>query len=147
MFETAHEELTHGERLLIRTVRLLVLTIPCHSLKELFTHACGCAGREAYRTLEVFLQQLSLHGRRRLTSSLPADPRLTSDEATLIDAFACAQAEDYRALDERLTGLLRAAPPPALGAAACLVAQAFALNGLLLRTRATPDQAMLMAAE
>jgi hypothetical protein len=147
MSESAHEDLTHGERLLIRTLRLLALTAPCHSLKGLFEHACGCAGHEAYRTLEVFLQQLGLRGRRRLVLSVPVDPRLTSDEASLVDAFACAQAEDYRSLDERLTGLLGAEPPPALGAAACLVAQTFAMNGLLLRVRPTPADALLMAAE
>lgn len=147
MFETAREQLTHGERLLIRTLRLLALTAPCHSLKDLFAHACGCAGHEAYRTLEVFLQQLGARGRRRLILSVPADPRLTSDEASLIDAFACAQAEDYRSLDERLMGLLGAEPPPALGAAACLVAQTFAMNGLWLRVRATPAEVFLMAAE
>ena len=147
MFESAQEDLTHGERLLIRTLRLLALTAPCHSLEGLFEHACGCAGHEAYRTLEVFLQQLALRGRRRLVLSVPADPRLTTDEASLVDAFACAQAEDYRSLVERLTGLLGAAPPPALGAATCLVAQTFAMNGLHLRVRPTPAEAFPMAAE
>lgn len=147
MFEHEAQELTHGERLLIRTLRLLALTAPCHSLKGLFEHACGCAGHEAYRTLEVFLQQVGLRGRRRLTLSVPADPRLTADEDSLLDAFACAQAEDYRSLDERLTGLLGGAPPPTLGAAACLVAQTFAMNGLLLRVRPTPAEAFMMAAE
>src|SRR5688572_30658465 len=123
MFNAKAYDLTHGERLLVRTLRLLALTSPCHSLKCLFEDACGCAGHEAYRTLEVFLQQLGLRGRRRLVLSVPADPRLTDDEATMLDAFACAQAEDYRSLEERLTGLLGAPPPPALGAAACLVAQ------------------------
>jgi len=139
--------LSHGERLLIRTVRLLALTAPCHSLKGLFQHACGCAGHEAYRGLEVFLQQLGLRGRRRLVLSVPADPRLTRDEGAILDAFGCAQAEDFRSLDERLTGLLGGAPPPSLGAAACLVAQTFAMNGLLLRARTSPAEAVLMAAE
>lgn len=141
------EDLLHGERLLIRTLRLLALTSPCHSQRGLFEHACGCSGHEAYRTLEVFLQQLGLRGRRRLILSVPADLRLTPDEASILAAFACVQAGDYRSLDERLYGLLGAPPPPALGAAACVVAEAFALNGLLLRVRPTPAEAWLVAAE
>lgn len=147
MFDIQAYDLSHGERLLIRTLRLLALAAPCHSLRGRFEDACGCAGHEAYRTLEVFLQQLGLRGRRRLVLSVPADPRLTADEASMLDAFACAQAEDYRSLDARLTGLLGAAPPPALGAAACVVAQTFALNGLMLRARPLADEAFMMAAE
>ncbi|MEW5683378.1 MAG: hypothetical protein AB1942_00520 [Pseudomonadota bacterium] len=133
------DTLTHGERLLIRTVRLLALTQPCHGLQGLFEQACGCAGHESYRVLEVFLQQLGAWGRRRLALSVPADLRLTDDETLILDAFGCAQAEDYRSLDERLTSLVGGEPPPALGAAACMVAQALAMNGLLLRVRETPD--------
>ena len=133
------DDLLHGERLLIRTVRLLALTSPCHSLRAHFEDACGCAGQSAYRMLEAFVQQLGVRGRRRLTLSIPADPRLTDDEQLILDAFGCAQAEDYRSLDERLTGLLGAAPPFPLGAAACVVAETLALNGLVLRARPTPD--------
>ncbi len=141
------DALTHGERLLIRTIRLLALAAPCHSLKGLFEQACGCSGHEAYRLLEVFLQQLGARGRRRLALSVPADPRISGDEAMILDAFGCAQAEDYRSLDERLAGLLGVEPPPALGAAACLVAQALAMHGLLVRARPSPADAFRWAAE
>lgn len=132
-------DLLHGERLLIRTVRLLALATPCHSLRTSFEAACGCAGQAAYRMLKAFVQQLGARGRRRVTLSIPADPRLTDDEALILDAFGCAQAEDYRSLDERLTGLLGMPPPISLGAAACCVAETLALNGLILRTRPAPD--------
>lgn len=141
------DPLTHGERLLVRTIRLLALTAPCHGLKGLFEQACGCAGHEAYRVLEVFLQQLGAWGRRRLALSVPADPRITDDEAMILDAFGCAQAEDYSSLDERLMGLLGAEPPGALGAAVCLVAQALAMNGLLVRAQPSPAEAFRWAAE
>lgn len=133
------DDLLHGERLLIRTVRLLALTAPCHSLRAHFEAACGCAGQPAYRMLEAFVQQLALRGRRRLALSIPADPRTTDDEALILDVFGCAQAEDYRSLDERLTGLLGVAPPFAMGAAACGVAETLAMNGLMLRARPAPD--------
>ena len=126
------DRLTHGERLLIRAVRLLALHTPCHGLRAHFEAACGCAGVEAYRALEVFLQQLRRHGRRRLALSVPADPRLTGDEALVLAAFASAQAGDYRRLDRWLIVLLGAPPPAALGAAACLVADILGLNGLVL---------------
>jgi len=133
------DDLLHGERLLIRTVRLLALATPCHSLRAHFEAACGHSGQSAYRMLEAFVQQLGVRGRRRVTLSIPADPRLTDDEALILDAFGCAQAEDYRSLDERLTGLLGAEPPFPLGAAACVVAETLAMSGLMLRARPAPD--------
>lgn len=133
------DDLLHGERLLIRTVRLLALATPCHSLRAHFEAACGYSGQAAYRMLEAFVQQLGARGRRRVTLSIPADTRLTDDEALILDAFGCAQAEDYRSLDERLTGLLGVQPPFPLGAAACGVAETLAMNGLILRTRPAPD--------
>ena len=136
------DDLLHGERLLIRTVRLLALTSPCHSLRAHFEDACGCAGQSAYRMLEAFVQQLGVRGRRRVTLSIPADPRLTDDEALILDVFGCAQAEDYRSLDERLQGLLDAPPPFPMGAAACMVAETLAMNGLMLRARPTPSEAI-----
>jgi len=141
------DPLFHGERLLIRTVRLLALTTPCHGLRAHFEAACGCAGETAYRMLEAFVQQLALKGRRRVQLSIPADPRLTDDEGLILDAFGCAQAGDYRSLDERLRGLLGAEPPAALGAAACMVAETLALNGLMLRARPAPDSLIPQAWE
>jgi len=138
----SHDERLHGERLLIRTVRLLALTTPCHSLRAHFEAACGDAGQAAYRMLEAFVQQLGVRGRRRVTLSIPADPRLTDDEALILDAFGCAQAEDYRSLDERLYGLLDTPPPFPMGAAACIVAETLAMSGLMLRPRPTPDEAI-----
>ncbi|WP_337185107.1 hypothetical protein [Phenylobacterium sp.] len=135
----AGDALTHGERLLIRTLRLLTLTTPCHSLRAHFEAACGCAGEEAYRMLEAFVQQVAARGRRRLQLSIPVDPRLTDDEGLILDVFGCAQAGDYRAMDERLRGLMGVAPPAATGAAACLVAEILDMSGLVLRARPTPD--------
>jgi hypothetical protein len=132
-FTDLRDQLFGGERLLVRTIRLIVLDIECVSLRCEFEDACGPGGAQAFRALEVFVQQLALRGRRRLMLSVPADRRLTADEASLLDVFGYAQAEDYRALDERLMGMLGAAPPVSLGAAACLVAQAFAMAGLFLR--------------
>lgn len=126
------DQLLHGERLLLRTVRLLALATPCHGLRAHFEAACGTAGREAYGAVEVFVQQLRRHGRRRLALSGPSDPRRTGDEALVLAAFAAAQAGDYRGLDRWLTALMGAAPPASLGAAACLAAQILELNGLVL---------------
>ena len=135
-----YDPLFHGERLLIRTVRLLALTTPCHALKAHFEAACGCAGETAYRMLEAFVQQMAVRGQRRVRLTIAAAPRLTDDEALVLDVFGCAQAGDYRALDERLRGLLDAPPPFPMGAAACMVAETLAMNGLMLRTRPMPDE-------
>lgn len=141
------DPLTHGERLLIRAVRLLALG-GCAGLPGHFDAACGLHGAETYRMLTAFVQQLSLAGRRRVRLSPPRAPALSADEAAILDVFGAAQADDYRTLDERLTALAGGPPPASLGAAACWVAEAFALNGLTLRTSfdaaATP---VLYAAE
>ena len=68
------------------------------------------------------------------------DPRLTRDECLMIDAFAAAQIDDYRTLDARLARLVGISPPPALGAAVCLVAQHFAMSGLWLTGDGADDQ-------
>lgn len=142
--------LSHGERLLVRTLRVLALSGGCEGLRGCFEEACGAAaGDEAYRTLQAFTQQLRARGRRRLRLSAPPHPGLTADEAAILDAFGCAQADDYAGLDERLATLVDGPPPAALGAAACWVAQAFAMNGLSLRPSLTPaaPPTMLYAAE
>jgi hypothetical protein len=124
--------LSHGERLLIRVVRLLALGTTCHSLKPHFELACGCAGHEAYRALVVFVAQLRITGRRRIEIAAPPARSLTRDERTILAAFAAAQRDDYRTLDACLTDLTVSVPPMSLGAAACLVAQVFAMQGLAL---------------
>jgi hypothetical protein len=134
------DTLLGGERLLVRTIRLAARDIRCAALAREFEDACGPSGAEAFRALECFLQQLALHGRRRLALSVPGERRLTTDEALILDVFAHAQAEDYRALDERLTRLAGARPPVSLGGAVCLVAQALGMAGLLLRASLAPDQ-------
>lgn len=134
------ETASHGERLLIRTIRLLAVDPVCHSLGCQFEHAVGLSGREAFQVLEVFVSQLRVRGLRRITLSVPMDPRLTRDECLMIDAFAAAQIDDYRTLDARLARLVGISPPPALGAAVCLVAQHFAMSGLWLTGDGADDQ-------
>jgi hypothetical protein len=137
--DPANWTLSHGERLLIRTVRLLALGATCHSLKPNFEFACGCAGEEAYRALVVFVAQLRIAGRRRIEIGAPPTLTLTGDERTILAAFAAAQADDYRTLDTRLAGLTAAEPPVSLGAAVCLVAQVFAMQGLRLAVAEEDD--------
>ncbi len=127
--------LTHGERLLLRTTRALALDIDCRGFRSQFEDACGWAGPEAFRALGVFIAQVGLKGRRRLTISLPGDERVTADETLLLTTFASAQAEDYRGLEAGLRRLLSCEAQRPLGAAACMVGQALALNGLSLPWR------------
>ena len=123
---------SHGERLLLRTIRLLALQTACHGLQRHFELACGCAGREAYRTLGIFVEQLRLNGQRRIALSAPPVQTVTDDERIILAAFAAAQNDDYRELDARLIDLIHARPPASLGGAVCLVAQVFAMQGLLI---------------
>jgi hypothetical protein len=134
-FDNHAGELTQGERLLLCAVRMLAAESGCNNLRPSFEYACGCSGGQAFRALEVFVQQLRLHSQRRIAVTPPAVGGPTPDEALMLEAFACAQADDYRGLDARLAALTADDPPGALGAAACLVAEAFAMNGLLLPVR------------
>ena len=134
--------LSHGDRLLLRTLRLLALRTACHSLRPHFELACGCAGGEAYRALVVFVEQLRVTGGRRIELSAPPAPTLTADERTVLAASAAAQMDDYETLDVRLADLTANQPPPSLGGAVCLVAQVFAMQGLRLAgaEQHDPDQ-------
>jgi len=125
--------LSQGERLLLRTLRALALDIRCQGYRSQFEEACGWAGPEAFRALAVFVAQLSLKGRRPLAAGLPGAERVTVDEGVILSAFAAAQAEAYRDLSATLHQLLGCEPPHSLAAAACLAAEALALNGLMLR--------------
>ena len=135
---------SHGERLLIRAIRLVALENRCYGIRTLFEHACGPAGPDAWRALDLFLWRVGREGRRRLALSMPFDPRLTTDERTLLDAFAHGQSEAYAGLIEILTGLLDQRPDPPMVALVCQVAHALEFGGLTLG--ATVDVA-LMAAE
>lgn len=132
MLDRDPPSLLHGERLLIGAIRRLARQSGCSGALAHFEDACGWAGPEACRMLEVFLQQLALHGRRSLTISPPGVAALTADERAVLDVFGCAQAEAYEAMDARLETLLGDLPPAPLGAAACMVAQTLAANGCVV---------------
>ena len=123
---------SQGERLLLRTIRLLAFRNACHGQQCHFEMACGCSGEEAYRTLSVFVEQLRLNGQRRIVLSAPPARTVTDDERTILAAFAAAQNDDYGELDARLADLTQAQPPASLGGAVCLVAQVFAMQGLVI---------------
>ncbi|MGA0606396.1 hypothetical protein ACO2Q0_10385 [Phenylobacterium sp. VNQ135] len=127
--------LLHGERLLIGAIRRLTRQSGCSGALAHFEDACGWAGPEACRMLEVFLQQLALYGRRTIAVSPPGAAALTGDERTMLDVFGCAQAEAYEAMDLRLAQLLDDTPPASLGAAACVVAETLAANGCFVEAQ------------
>ena len=134
--------LTCGERLVLCGLRQLAAEVACTTLRPRFEAACGCVGGQALRGLEVFVQQLRRHARRRIQVSPPAVGRPTEDERRVLQVFASAQLGDYRTVDASLQALIEDEPPGALGAAACLVAEAFELSGLILPVRlsaATPE--------
>ncbi|MES2343854.1 MAG: hypothetical protein V4597_19465 [Pseudomonadota bacterium] len=132
-------DLTHGERLLLFGFRALAYELgACPLVRRAFHQACGAAGAETLNALEVFVRELARHGRRRVTLGVPGSLPLSRDEQLILALFAAAQAEDYPRLEAHLAWLLADPPRPPFAAAACLVAQAFSFNGLVLRV---PDMA------
>jgi hypothetical protein len=105
----------------------------CGLVRRQFEDACGANGAEAINALLVFVRELALQGRRTISICAPGSHRLSRDEQLVLAVFAAAQAEDYRRMEAHLAWLVGADPAHAFGAIACLIADTFALNGLVLR--------------
>src|SRR5579862_5959908 len=114
--EPANWALSHGERLLVRTLRRLALRIACPGAKTHFELACGCAGEAAYAAMVAFVEQLRATGQRRMEIMAPPAHNLTSDERLILAVFAAAQADDYGGVDRRLAELVDDTPACVLGA-------------------------------
>ena len=127
-------DLSHGEHMLLWAFRAAAFGAgDCHLVRRQFEESCGPLGLEALTALSVFVRELGLNGRRKITLAAPGSYRLTRDEQSVLAVFAAAQAEDYARLDAHLAWLLADAPRSPFPAAACLVAQALSMNGYLLR--------------
>ena len=127
-------DLSQGEHMLLWAFRASVFGVgDCQLVRRQFEDACGPMGLEALTALTVFVRELGLLGRRKITLAAPGSNRLTRDEQSVLAAFASAQAEDYSRLEAHLAWLLGDAPRAPFPAAACLVAQALGMNGLVLR--------------
>lgn len=138
--ETTHlRDLSQGEHMLVWGVRAMAFEVgACPLVRRQYESACGVMGTEALNALTVFVRELAHRGKRKVTLCVPGSFRLSRDEQLIVAIFAAAQAEDYPRLEAHLAWLLADACQPPFPAAACLVAQAFNLNGLILRV---PDMA------
>lgn len=127
-------DLTQGEHMLLWAFRATAFGVGgCELIRRQFDETCGPLGLEALTALTVFVRELGLTGRRKITLAAPGSHRLTRDEQSVLAVFASAQDEDYPRLEAHLAWLLADAPRAPFPAAACLVAQALSMNGLVLR--------------
>ena len=128
------EDLLQGEHMVLWAFRAIAMgAADCRLVRRQFDMACGPAGSEALAALNVFVRELGLNGRRKVTLAAPGSARLTRDEQLILALFAAAQAEDYGRLEAHLAWLLADTPRSPFPAAACLTAQALAMNGFFLR--------------
>jgi hypothetical protein len=126
--------LTRGEHMLLWAFRASAFGAGrCGMVRRQFEDACGPGGAEAINALMVFVRELALQGRRRISICAPGSHRLSRDEQLVLAVFATAQAEDYQRMEAHLAWLAGSEPSHAFGAIACLIADTFALNGLILR--------------
>ena len=142
-------DLTQGEHMLLWGFRAVAFgRSDCRLVRQTFDDACGPIGREIRTALSVFVRELGVTGRRKVSLGAPGSFRLTRDEQLILAVFAAAQAEDYPRLEAHLTWLTAEGPRAPFPACACLVAQGLALNGLLLRLPAaeTPQAPALAPA-
>ena len=127
-------DLSQGEHMLLWAFRATAFGAgDCRLMPRQLVENFGPQGQEALTALTVFVRELGLNGRRRITLAAPGSYRLTRDEQSVLALFASAQAEDYARLEAHLAWLLADTPRAPFPAAACLVAQALAMNGLMLR--------------
>jgi len=132
-------DLTQGEHMLLWAFRAHAFGAGgCGLIRRQFEDACGPLGLEALTALSVFVRELGLVGKRRITLAAPGSYRLTRDEQSVLAVFAAAQEEDYPRLEAHLSWLLADAPRGPFPAAACLVAQALAFGGFVLRAPEAP---------
>jgi hypothetical protein len=126
--------LTRGEHMLLWAFRASACGAGrCGLVRRQFEDSCGPNGPEAINALLVFVRELALQGRRTVSVCVPGSHRLSRDEQLVLAIFAAAQAEDYPRMEAHLAWLVGAEPPHVFGAIACLIADTFALNGLVLR--------------
>lgn len=126
--------LTRGEHMLLWAFRASVFGAGrCGLVRRQFEDTCGPGGGEAINALLVFVRELALQGRRTIGVCGPGSLRLSRDEQLVLAVFGAAQAEDYPRMEAHLAWLVGAEPAHAFGAVACLIADTFALNGLILR--------------
>ena len=128
------DDLLQGEHMVLWAFRAIAMgAADCRLVRRQFDMACGLAGSEALAALNVFVRELGVNGRRKVTLAAPGSARVTWDEQLILAVFAAAQAEDYGRLEAHLAWLLADTPRSPFAAAACLTAQALGMNGYLLR--------------
>ena len=129
------QDLTRGEHMLLWSFRAIAFGRgDCVLVKRQFEDTCGPLAIEALTALSVFVRELAAAGRRKITLAAPGSFRLTCDEQLVLAVFAAAQDDDYVRMEAHLAWLLADAPRAPFPAAACLVAQAFGMNDLILRS-------------
>jgi hypothetical protein len=126
--------LTRGEHMLLWAFRASAFGAGrCGLVRRQFEDSCGPGGAEAINALLVFVRELALQGRRTISVCAPGSLRLSRDEQLVLAVFGAAQMEDYARMEAHLAWLVGAEPPHVFGAVACLIADTFGLNGLVLR--------------
>lgn len=129
------DDLLQGEHMLLWAFRTLAVGLgDCRLLKRQFDEACGPAGAQALAALSVFVRELGINGRRKVSVAAPGSACITQDERLILALFAAAQDEDYGRLEAHLAWLTAEPARPPYAAAACMTAQALGLGGYLLRT-------------
>lgn len=127
-------ELTRGEHLVLWAFRAMAFGAGGGGLvRRQFDDMCGPVAAEAQAAIQVFVCELGRTGRRKVSVAAPGSFRLTRDEQLVLAVFAAAQAEDYHRLEAHLAFLLGEPAREPFPAAACLAAEALALNDLVLR--------------
>jgi hypothetical protein len=133
-------ELQRGEHMLLWSFRAIAFgRADCPLVRRQFEETCGPLATEALAALTVFVRELGVGGRRRLTLAAPGSFRVTCDEQTVLAAFAAAQSEEYARMEAHLSWLIGDAVRAPFPAACCLLAQAFAMNDLALRCPPASD--------
>lgn len=130
------DDLTYGEHLIVWAFRTLAKGRTCAIVRKAFEHGCGDQANAAFTAMQVFVQQLSVVGRRPIDHAPPGCPTVMRDELVLLRLFAAAQDRDPARFAAHFRWLAASPPDPTAQRAATFVAAALIAHGQRL---SSPD--------
>ena len=124
-------QLTPGGRMIVWALRATVAGLEdCPLMRKQFSDACGPGGEEARAAFGLFVRQLGMWGRRKVSVGTPGWLGMTRDEQLVLAVFDAAQRGHGPKLRAHLTWLTAGSETAPMLAAVLMVAQALSMSGV-----------------
>lgn len=122
-------DLTYGEHLIVWAFRAFARRRECVIVRREFDYVCGERAAEAFGGMRIFVEQLTMLGRRPIDLPPPGSPVLAPDEQRVLCLFAAAQAGDRGRFAALFHVLAEAACDPVGEEAVALVVETMRRRG------------------